>query len=86
MQNIQDMAHEPRRAGRVKGGDGVMPNVIHLASYLSDYNALAWQSAGWGARITDAGAVEAYGPVSVLRTIALDILDMTGCLDARIAD
>lgn len=62
----------------------MMPNVIQSPNYHSALSLMAWWSAGWAACMTPDGFVEAWGPKSILPTIALDVLDLTGCLDAKL--
>lgn len=63
-----------------------LPSVMFLAdTYHAAFKMLAWQGAGWLAVERD-GRIETYGPPSISRTVDLDVLDMTGCIDARLTD
>ena len=59
-----------------------MPNISRGSPYLAPLCQLAWSASGWASRMTEDGAVESWGPISIQHTIALDILELSGCLDA----
>lgn len=60
------------------------PNVIHPAGYLTPLYVLAWRGAGWASLVGQDGRGEAWGPPSIAPYIAMDVADMTGCIDARL--
>ena len=62
---------------------GALPGLGYpVASYITGLRAMAWGAAGWAAGIDDE-MLWVWGPVSIRGSIDADILDLTGCLDAR---
>lgn len=61
-----------------------IPNVIQPGDYIADLRSVAWSAAGWYAERDPAtGDCMSWGPASIRRSVDLDVLEMSGCLDSR---